>query len=69
MADNTNRIAGVVLLKIDGKQYSLKGNLIVSIDDIERKGEAGQDGVHGYIETPRVPFISGDISDSAGVTV
>ena len=69
MADITNRIAGVVYLKVDGNQYALKGNLTVSPDLIERTGVAGQDGVHGYTEQARVPYISGDISDSAGLSL
>ena len=69
MADITNRIAGVVYLKVDGNQYALKGNLTVSPDLIERTGVAGQDGVHGYTEQVHVPYISGDISDSAGLSL
>jgi len=67
MADN--RIAGVAYLKVDGNQYALRGSLTVSPDAIERAGVAGQDGVHGFTEKPRVPSISGDISDSAGLSL
>jgi hypothetical protein len=65
----SNRIAGVAYLRVDGNQYALRGNLTVSIDLFERAGVAGQDGVHGFTETQRVPFISGDISDSAGLSL
>ena len=64
-----NKIAGVCYLKVDGAQYALRGSLKVSPDDIEREGIAGQDGVHGYKETPRVPSISGDISDKGGLSL
>lgn len=57
------RIAGVAYVYIDGQQYPLRGNLTVSIDTIEREGVPGQDGIHGYIERPRVPWIEGDFSD------
>jgi hypothetical protein len=57
------RIAGVAYIFVDGRQYPLRGSLTISIDTIERAGVAGQDGVHGFIETPRVPWIEGDISD------
>lgn len=30
---------------------------------------AGQDGVHGYQELPRVPFIEGDISAMPGLSL
>lgn len=58
----SNRIAGVAYLKVDGEQYPLRGNLTVSPSPLERAGIAGQDGVHGYAENPRVPFIEGDVS-------
>ena len=57
------RVAGVAYIFVDGRQYPLRGNLTVSIDTIEREGVAGMDGVHGFIEKPRVPFIEGDFSD------
>lgn len=56
------RIAGVAYVKINGRQYPLRGNLTVSPSPTERTGIAGQDGVHGYAENPRVPYIEGDFS-------
>jgi hypothetical protein len=58
-----NRIAGVAYVFVDGRQYPLRGNLTISIDTVERTGVAGMDGVHGYTEQPRVPYIEGDFSD------
>ena len=57
-----NRIAGVAYLKVDGNQYPLRGNFVVSPSVVERTGIAGQDYVHGYSELPRCPGISGDVS-------
>jgi hypothetical protein len=57
-----NRIAGIAYLKVDGKQYPLRGSFTVSPSKTERTGIAGQDFVHGFTEMPRVPFIEGDIS-------
>ena len=57
-----NRIAGIAFLKVDGRQYPLRGNFTVSPTAVERAGIAGQDYVHGYSELPRVPFIEGDVS-------
>lgn len=57
------RIAGIAYVFVDGQQYPLRGSLTISIDTIEREGIAGQDGVHGFVETPRVPWIEGDFSD------
>ncbi|HWJ72593.1 MAG TPA: phage tail tube protein [Kaistia sp.] len=60
---------GIAYIKADGVQYDLRGNCTVSPDDTEREGIAGQDGVHGFLERPRVPFISIDITDGAGVSL
>jgi hypothetical protein len=37
------RIAGVAFLKVDGQQYPLRGNFMVSPSAVERAGIAGQD--------------------------
>lgn len=66
MAD---KIGGVAYLKVDGTQYALRGNLVVSPDPFEREGIAGQDGVHGFNEKPRVPFIEADITDMGGLSL
>ncbi|SER57071.1 Phage tail tube protein [Faunimonas pinastri] len=63
------RIAGIAYLFVDGTQYPLRGNFTVSPDAIERAGIAGQDSVHGYSETPRVPYISGDISLTEDISI
>jgi hypothetical protein len=62
-------IAGTAFLKVDGSQYPLKGAFTVSPSPVERTGIAGQDRVHGYQELPRVPFIEGDISTLAGLSL
>lgn len=56
------RFAGIAYIKVDGRQYDARGNWSVSPKLTTRTGIAGQDGVHGYQEVPRVPFIEGDIS-------
>ena len=63
------RIAGVAFIHLDGQQYPLRGNLTISIDTVERTGVAGQDGVHGFTEAPRVPWIEGDFSDLGGLSL
>lgn len=60
---------GIAYLKVDGRQYSLRGSFTISPDVTEREGIAGQDGVHGYLEKPRVPYISGELTDSAGFSL
>lgn len=56
------RIAGIAFLMVDGNQLALRGDFTVSPSPIERTMLAGQDGVHGYQELPRVPYIEGSIS-------
>jgi hypothetical protein len=56
-------IAGIATLQVTpGDQIALRGNFTVSHSMIERTMLAGQDGIHGYQELPRVPWIEGDIS-------
>lgn len=62
-------LGGTAYLKVDGRQYQLRGNLTVSIDPFEREGVAGMDGTHGYIQRPRVQFISCDLTDSDGLSL
>ena len=56
------RMAGVAYLYIDNQQMALRGNFTISHSVLERTMLAGQDGIHGYQELPRVPYIEGDIS-------
>jgi hypothetical protein len=56
------KFAGIAFLFVKGQLYALRGNFTVSPSPVERTMLAGQDGVHGYQELPRVPFIEGDIS-------
>lgn len=57
-----NRIAGIAFLMVDGNQLALRGDFTVSSSPVERTMLAGQDGVHGYQELPRVPYIEGSVS-------
>ena len=61
------RFAGIAFVFVDGVQYPLRGNFTVSPSAVERTMLAGQDGVHGYQELPRVPYIEGDISTIRGL--
>lgn len=63
------RIAGTAFVTVNGEQIALRGNLTVSPSAVERTMLAGQDGVHGYQELPRVPYIEGDFSTMPGLAV
>jgi hypothetical protein len=56
------RIAGIATLSVDGNQMPLRGNFTVSPSTVERTMLAGQDGIHGYQELPRIPYIEADFS-------
>jgi hypothetical protein len=63
------RFAGTAFVSVDGQQYALRGNLTVSPSPVERTMIAGQDGVHGYQELPRVPYVEGDFSTIPGFSL
>ena len=56
------KFAGIAYLMVNHEQLRLRGNFSVSPSPVERTMIAGQDGVHGFQELPRVPFIEGDVS-------
>jgi hypothetical protein len=62
-------IGGTAFCKVNGTQLPLRGNFVVSPSAVDRSMVAGQDYVHGYLETPRVPFIEGDISTHPDVSL
>jgi len=58
-----NRIGGIIALKINGDIYFAKGSFTYNLGKPKREGVVGSDVVHGYKETPQVPFIEGEITD------
>lgn len=69
MADNTNRLAGVAYLSVDGRSYMLSGDLAYGVSAVSRETLVGQDAVHGYAEKPHAGFISGTLRDAGSLTV
>lgn len=69
MAIDSNRLAGVAYITVDGVQYMLAGDLSYSTSLIERKTLTGQDGVHGFSEMPHSGFISGTLRDAGNLSV
>lgn len=63
------RVAGVAYFKVDGVQFSAKGSFSHSITPTTREGIAGQDGVHGQKEMPKVPYIEGTITTIEGFNI
>ena len=69
MSDNTNRLAGVAYLSVDGASYMLAGDLSYQVSKVERETLTGQDRVHGYSEKPVAGFISGTLRDAGTLSV
>lgn len=64
---SNNRRAGRVYLKINGSLHDAKGSFSYNLGQDKREGIVGADGIHGYKETPQVPFIEGVITDRGDI--
>ena len=62
-----NRRAGKIFFKVDSTQYDAKGSFTYNLGAAKREAIVGGDKVHGYKETIQVPFIEGEITDSADI--
>lgn len=69
MADNTNRIAGVATLSVDGQSYALRGEFGYTVSTVSRTTIEGQDGIHGYKEMPVPGQITCQLSDTGKLSV
>jgi len=58
------RVGGILLLKIDGELFQAKGEFTYNINPNKRESVVGQDGVHGFSETPKMLFIEATITDN-----
>jgi hypothetical protein len=67
--NNTNRLAGLATITVDGISYLLSGELEWSVDAVTRKTLNGMDQVHGFSEEPLAPFISGTLRDNNNLKV
>lgn len=61
MADQ--RRAGLIQVQVDGEIVDAKGSWSYGLGRPKREAMIGADGVHGFKETPQVPFIEGAITD------
>lgn len=69
MADNSNRLAGVCYVTIDGVNYMAAGDFAYKVSGVKRETLNGQDGTHGYKEMPIQGAISGTLRDSGGLSL
>lgn len=61
MADQ--RRGGTIQLQVGGEVQDAKGNFTYHLGTSKREAIVGSDRVHGYKETPAVPYIEGMITD------
>lgn len=59
----SNRVAGIVFVKVDGQQIKVKANVTCNAGLPKREAVVGHDGTHGFKETPQVAFIEGEQTD------
>ncbi len=59
----SNRRAGKIFFKTDGVLQDAKGAFTYNLGSDKREGIVGSDSVHGFKETPQIPFIEGEITD------
>lgn len=64
-----NRVGGLISLKIDGDILFAKGNFTYNLGIPRKEGVVGSDRVHGYKETPQVPYIEGEITDRREISM
>lgn len=69
MADTKNRVAGTAYLAVDGQNLPVVGEFEYNPSSVSRESAVGQDGVHGYIEKPMAPHISGTLRDLGSLSV
>jgi hypothetical protein len=63
------RRGGIIQLQIDGEIFQARGNFSYNLGLPMREAIVGADGVHGFKETPQVPFVEGEITDSENLDV
>lgn len=69
MATTPNLLAGTAYVTIDGKSYTLVGELGYRVSQGTRETLKGMDGIHGYKETPTEGMIKGAFRDSGTLSV
>lgn len=65
----SQKLAGIILFKVDGVQYRAKGNFEYNLGKPKRDALIGADEIHGFKETVQVPYIQGEITDSADLNL
>ena len=63
------RIGGVIQLAVNGVLYNAEGHFDYDIGISKKEMKVGTDRVHGYTESPTVPYIEGAITDTGTLSL
>ena len=66
---SNNRRAGRIYVKVDGALQDAKGSFSYNLGQDKRDAIVGADGIHGYKETPQIPYIEGAITDRGSLNL
>jgi hypothetical protein len=69
VAIDSNRVAGISRITVDGRSELLAGDLTYSMARVTRESKIGQDKVHGFSEMPIPGFIACTLRDRGGLSV
>ena len=64
-----NRRSGITTIQANGKVYDMVGNFSYNLGNPIREELVGPDRVHGYKETPQIPYIEGEIRDASDLSM
>ena len=57
------RKGGIIYIQVNGQIYDAKGAFTYNLGVNKKEAIVGAEKIHGYKETPQVPFIEGAITD------
>jgi hypothetical protein len=65
----SQRRGGLIQVQVDGEILEAKGSWSYNLGRPTRESIVGADAVHGYKETPTIPFIEGEITDRSDLDI
>ncbi len=63
----SQRKGGIIQVAANGVLYDCKGAFDYNLGRAKRESIVGSDRVHGFKETPQVPYIEGKVTDRASL--
>lgn len=65
----SERRGGIIQIQANGVLYDAKGAFTYNLGRPKREAIVGADSIHDYKETPKVPFIEGEVTDRSALDV